>query len=325
MLVAGIAMTAWRVRAADQPIRFSIPAFWRRSPGPDTGSDAVNQHASPRIVVVLKVPHVNLPRPRLLDLYVAREYLRVLALAGVSLLGIFYISTFIDLVDKLFRGQTTTAVLLRYFYFQTPQFVYFVIPMAVLVSALVTIGVMTKNSELMVMRACGISLYRTAVPLLLFALAASGVLFVLQDKVLASSNREADRLNRKIRSWAPLITPTARRWVSGANGDVYRYDLFDPFSDRFSRLWVYRVDNEAWRLSGMTFADEAVYAPQRSPDGHLTPSWRARQGWVREFSSDAQGRRWGHGGEVRTVHRARLADRAAGVFQERHPRSRADA
>ena len=37
----------------------------------------------------------------MLDLYVSREYLRVLALACVSLLGIFYISTFIDLVDKL--------------------------------------------------------------------------------------------------------------------------------------------------------------------------------------------------------------------------------
>ena len=43
---------------------------------------------------------------------------------------------------------------------------------AVLLSALVTIGLLTKNSELIVMRACGISLYRTAVPLVVFALAA---------------------------------------------------------------------------------------------------------------------------------------------------------
>ena len=42
-------------------------------------------------------------------------------------------------------------------------------PMAALVATLVTIGLMTKNSELVVMRACGISLYRTAAPLLLFA------------------------------------------------------------------------------------------------------------------------------------------------------------
>ena len=60
-------------------------------------------------------------------------------------------------------------MLLRYFYFATPQYVYYIIPMAALVATLVTIGVMTKNSELLVMRACGISLYRSALPLLLFA------------------------------------------------------------------------------------------------------------------------------------------------------------
>src|SRR4029078_2641271 len=104
-----------------------------------------------------------------------REYLRVLILGIIGLLGIFYISTFIDLVDKLFRGEAKTAMLPRFFYFRTPQFVYYVIPMGVLVSTLVTIGVMTKNSELLVMRACGISLYRTAAPLVVFGVLARGV------------------------------------------------------------------------------------------------------------------------------------------------------
>ena len=63
-------------------------------------------------------------------------------------------------------------MLLRYFYFQTPQYVYYIIPMAALVATLVTIGVLTKNSELIVMRACGISLYRSALPLLLLRVAA---------------------------------------------------------------------------------------------------------------------------------------------------------
>ena len=74
-----------------------------------------------------------------------------------------------DLADKLFRGTATTSMLLWYFYFATPQFVYYIIPMSALVATLVTIGLMTKNSELVVMKACGVSLYRSAAPLLLFA------------------------------------------------------------------------------------------------------------------------------------------------------------
>src|SRR5262249_20266422 len=137
--VVGIVLMIWRVRSADQPIRISVPTFKRRS------ADRRGNGAG-RKVVVIRVPHLNLPRPSLLDLYVARQYLRVFALGVVSLLGIFYISTLMDLADKLFRGTTTTALLLRFFYYQTPMFVYYVIPMSVLVATLVTIGVMTKNS-----------------------------------------------------------------------------------------------------------------------------------------------------------------------------------
>ena len=288
MAIAGVLMVLWRTRAADQPIRLSIPAFWRRGDGTSrtSAAPAAAGHSRSRgqIVIVLRVPHLNLPMPRLLDLYVAREYLAVLALSIVSLLGIFYISTFIDLVDKLFRGQTTTAMLLRYFYFQTPQFVYYVIPMAVLVASLVTIGVMTKNSELLVMRACGVSLYRTALPLLVFALCASGVLFLLQDKVLASSNREADRLNRQIRSWAPLISSSTRRWVSGANGEFYHYDIFDPLVNRFSRLWVYRVDETAWRLKSVSYGDDVLYVRPSAVDSRAG-QWKARGGWERQFTT----------------------------------------
>ena len=77
---------------------------------------------------------------------------------------------------------------LRYFFYATPQFAYYVIPMSALVAALVTIGVMTKNSELVVMKACGISLYRVAAPILVGALAVAAVLFVLDQTILGPAN-----------------------------------------------------------------------------------------------------------------------------------------
>ena len=62
------------------------------------------------------MPHLNLPRPPLLDLYVSSQYLRVFFLGLFGLLGIFYISTFMDVADKLFRGSATTPMMLRYFF-----------------------------------------------------------------------------------------------------------------------------------------------------------------------------------------------------------------
>jgi LPS export ABC transporter permease LptF len=144
MGLAGGIMMAWRMRSADQPIRFSLPTFWPRRR--ESAGEASAGAQPTRVMVALRVPHLDLPMPKILDLYLSREYLRILLLGTVSLLGLFYLSTFIDLVDKLFRGETTGAMLLRYFYFMTPQFVFYIIPMGVLVSTLVTVGLMTKSA-----------------------------------------------------------------------------------------------------------------------------------------------------------------------------------
>jgi LPS export ABC transporter permease LptG len=217
-----------------------------------------------------------------LDLYISREYLRLIVIGLVGLLALFYISTFIDLADKLFRGETTGMMLARYFYFRTPQFVYYVIPMSVLVSTLVTVGVFTKNSELLVMRACGISLYRAALPLLICGVLASGVLFLMQERVLVTSNREADKLERTIRHWPEATTALNRRWIVGTGGEMYHYDFFDQRSNRFTNLLVYRLDEHQWRLRAITRAKEAQFIPAATPDLD-SRNWRGRQGWTREF------------------------------------------
>jgi LPS export ABC transporter permease LptF/LPS export ABC transporter permease LptG len=289
MGVAALVMLAWRARFADRPIRFSLPAFWRRRASTVDAAPlragasplSAGSSARPRVVVVIRVPHLNIPSPKLLDVYLSREYLKVLILGIVSLLGLFYISTFIDLVDKLLRGETTGAILLRFFYFRTPQFVYYVIPMSVLVSVLVTIGVMTKNGELLVMRACGISLYRTAIPLLLFGAAASGVLYVMQERVLTTANREADRLERQIRGRGPATTALDRRWMVGTRGELYHYDFFDQATNRFANLLVYQLDPGSWQLRAITRAADVVV--ERQSGETRRDVWKARSGWSREM------------------------------------------
>ncbi|HEY8534926.1 MAG TPA: LptF/LptG family permease, partial [Vicinamibacterales bacterium] len=134
---AGVALLIWRARSADSPIRLSLPRF-TRSAAPATGAAALSPAAPAnrrgnRVVVVIRIPNLRLPTFRLLDVYVTKLTLKVAALTFVGLLGIFYISTFIDLSDKLFKGQTTGAMLLQFFYYQTPEFIYYIIPLTVLI------------------------------------------------------------------------------------------------------------------------------------------------------------------------------------------------
>jgi len=292
---AGVMMVLWRAGSADQPIRFTVPRFWRgRGDQAHAGATGAvpSARSGGRVVIVLKVPHVDLPRPSLLDLYVSRQYLSIFLLSFGALVGIFYISTLIDLADKLFGGVAPLGTLLRYFYYATPQFVYYIIPMAALVSTLVTVGLLTKNSELIVMRACGISLFRSALPLLLFALLFSLTLFELQEQVLADSNREAARLNGIIRGY-PMQTfgVLDRRWIIGRSGDIYHYELFDPHGNQFAKLSMYRVNESTWKLDSLTYADRVALVKRPGADGGPVMMWIASGGWTREFSTAKATRR----------------------------------
>jgi LPS export ABC transporter permease LptF/LPS export ABC transporter permease LptG len=282
--VAGIGLVIWRAGSGDQPIRLSIPKFWQpRDAG--VSATAAGSGARGRVVIVIKIPHIEWPRPSLLDLYVSRLYLSIFLLAFGALVGIFYISTLIDLADKLLGGVAPLGLLLRYFYFATPQFVYYIIPMAALVATLVTIGLLTRNSELIVMRACGISLYRSALPLLLFALLFSGTLFELQEQVLADSNREAARLNGIIRGY-PMQSfgILNRQWIIGRNGDLYHYEFFDARANQFSQLSMYHLNEDNWQLDSLFYARNAGLVKHAGADGQPAMMWVAQNGWSREFS-----------------------------------------
>ena len=290
---AGVALLASRTRSAGSPIRISLPGWFSRRRSASASGDplpapAAGTSGNGRVMVVLKVPQFSLPGPRLLDVYLARQYLRILGMTTVGMLGLFYISTFVDLSDKWFKGTTSFGMLAQFLFWSTPEWLTYILALAVLLSSLVTIGLLTKNSELIVMRACGISLYRTALPLVVFAIAASAILFAMEERVLATANRNADRLKHIIRTGSPQTFGVLnRKWIVGRNGEVYHYQFYDPRRRELNSLSVFDFDQAAHTIRSRMFAAKATYAPTTGPNGPL-PQWRLEQGWSREFGAKTQ-------------------------------------
>jgi lipopolysaccharide export LptBFGC system permease protein LptF len=226
---------------------------------------------------------MSLPKPSILDLYVMKQAVRVSLLAGAALLGLFYISTFIDLSDKLFKGTTTGGMILRFLWFETPQFAYYVIPLAVLMGALVTIGALTKNTELVVMKACGVSLYRAAAPLLILAAIGGGMLFALDENVLAHTNRRANVINDIIRERVPRAYDLLnRRWVAAKSGDLYHYVYFDSARSQLNGLSVYQFEKDGAALARRTYVGQAIF--QGPADATGPGVWTGQQGWEWQVS-----------------------------------------
>ena len=251
----------WRDRSVDRPIRF--PSLRRFRPS--------------------AIPPLKVPMLGILDRYVATTYARIAGLSALAMAGIFYISTFLDLSDKVFRGQATWDMLWSFFWFTTPQYIYYILPLAVLLGALVTIGLLTKNSEIVVMKACGISLYRVALPVLAAAVVAGGILFLLEETILGPANRRAEGIRHVIRGGsAQTFDVLHRQWVTGSRGEIYHFDYYDPRTRQLNGLSVYEFGERMEILTRRIYAERAVYAGAAPA---TTDVWKAEQGWIRELSA----------------------------------------
>jgi LPS export ABC transporter permease LptG/LPS export ABC transporter permease LptF len=266
----GVLLLVWRKRAADRPLR--MPAlFTRRKADGETAARRA----------FFRIPQALIPMPSILDRYVASSYLRVLALSALAMGGIFYISTFLDLSDKVFKGDATWSMLGAYFWYATPQYVYYILPLSVLLATLVTIGLLTKNSELIVMKACGISLYRVALPMLVGGLLAGGVLFLLEESVLGPSNRRAEAIRHVMRGGSPeTFDVLSRRWIVGSDGDIYHYAYFDPRQNQLTALSIFEFDQGMNTLRRRAFAERATHT--------VSDTWQIEQGWTREFDEKGE-------------------------------------
>ena len=163
-----LALIFWRGRSAEQPIRLALPARLEAPEGRIAGRGGRRTPPPPGPAAWSSWSGCRSSASGCRDCSSSTSTSRRCACGSsrspsVGLLGIFYISTFIDLLGQAVQGTDDDGRCWRSTSsYATPQFVYYIIPLAVLVGALVTIGVLTKNSELVVMKACGISLYRVA-------------------------------------------------------------------------------------------------------------------------------------------------------------------
>ena len=98
--------------------------------------------------------------PRILDAYVVREFFGMFVLVLASFVMLMLVFTFFELVGDIIRNHIALATVGDYLFNLAPSMVYQITPLAVLIGALVTFGVLNRNSEIVAMKATGISLYR---------------------------------------------------------------------------------------------------------------------------------------------------------------------
>jgi len=198
----------------------------------------------------------------------------------IAFLFLFEIFTFFELAEDIRKHNVPFLVVVNYFRYLIPYSVYQFTPLGALVSVLVTLGVMSKNNEIVAFKASGISLYRLAFPLFLAGLAIALSLLILDDTYLPYANQRQDAYRAIIKGRPPQTYTRPQRWILGENYKVYNYDLFDSKEKLFGGLSVIELDATTFEVRRRVFAMRARWLEDEK-------TWVLESGWVRDFSTGA--------------------------------------
>jgi LPS export ABC transporter permease LptF/LPS export ABC transporter permease LptG len=215
--------------------------------------------------------------PRLMDIYLLRRFFSYFLLLMLAFIFLFEAFTFFELLDDIARHRVPFLVVVDYFRYLTPYLLYQLAPLGALVATLVTIGVMSKNNEIVACKAGGISLYRLAAPLFLAGIVLAATMILLDDTFLPYANQRQDALRNQIKGRPAQTYAQPQRWIFGDNAKVYNYDLFDPNQNLFGGLSVLEIDPATFDVRRRVFASRAQWSEQQN-------LWVLEGGWVRDFS-----------------------------------------
>ena len=220
--------------------------------------------------------------PLILDEYVLKEFLKNFALILAGLVLMMLIFTFFELIGDILRNRTALSLVGAYLVNLTPSMLYQITPLSVLIAVLVTFGLLNRTSELIAMKATGISIYRLVVPVLMISAMLACGLFAFDQYYLPQANRKQEALRNIIKGRPAQTTLNPdQKWIfgqihKGEPGRIFYYQFFDPDEDAFANISVFEFDPKTFAITKRIFATRAVW----NGDQH---AWHFLNGWEREM------------------------------------------
>lgn len=101
---------------------------------------------------------------RLLDRYIARECLKLLGLGLVVFIGIYLVVDVFEKLSKFLEARVAPGLIVSYYLYRLPRIFIEVLPVAVLLACLLSLGSMGRHNELIAMKMGHVGTLRIALP-----------------------------------------------------------------------------------------------------------------------------------------------------------------
>ncbi len=179
---------------------------------------------------------------RRLDRYVVRHFLQAYFYCIAGFISIWFIFDVSDNISTFLDQRISRVLILKYYLTQVPQILVVLLPIALLLALLFTLGRLSRSNEIVSMLTSGVSLPRILAPLLFIALLTTAASTALNYSLAPHGEYARKRL---------LEDPTSRRQLLGLTAQIFRnrtdnrtwfIQQFFPGENKFNTVHIVQQD-----------------------------------------------------------------------------------
>lgn len=191
----------------------------------------------------------------LIDRYIGRTVLvGIVAVLALLLVLIGFFELVAELEDV--KGGYTTSMAYTYVLLGMPRYCYELFPLATLLGSLIGLGVLAGNSELLAMRAAGISIARIVLSVLKTGLLVLAVVVIVGEYLAPEAEQQAQRMKSEALSGQISLKTHYGFWSRDGNTFINIRQILPD--SQLADISIYEYSEDA-RLRRAIHADRASY------------------------------------------------------------------
>ncbi len=201
----------------------------------------------------------------ILDKYLLKHLARYFFIIAGSILVLDWAIELRGLSEFLTNGERW-SLFGRYLASQSVGIFMLLLPLSLLMTVLVVVGILEKGNEITAMKASGISLYRISLAILCVGFGVGMIAWMMGEGIAPAANRAAQRNKEALKNFvSKFLNVSYDVWLFAPDrGALYHYDHYDAKRELFEGFSFYTLAPSGNALSERFYASEARFVGEKT-------------------------------------------------------------
>jgi lipopolysaccharide export system permease protein len=177
-----------------------------------------------------------------------KEFFKLLGIIALGLALIFSLLDLVDKIDDFMPSKPSIMTLIWYAFLNLPKFLYYLLPMSLLICSLFIFSQASRNNELVAVKATGGRLRNLFYPFLLVGIVTSIFALIIGEIIVPDFSERLNELKNTLKNKESRVAfREGKLWLRGKDGALIRIELYIPEKKFAKNMSIFIIGDSSLR------------------------------------------------------------------------------